>query len=648
MNSSSRDISGINALRKILKKKPSGSKIPYAVPAIWLTGRNVRTSRAILNQNPYKIFLNSVDFIQGRTQRQKVSGKGGSWSRKAIVYNMFVRTTSAFDHNQNGRLDLPVNEYGFRETGSFLKSLAMLPYIQSLGVNTIHLLPVTSIGSDGNKGTLGSPYAIRNPYELDANLSEPNLGLSAEEEFKAFVEAAHHLGIRVVVEFVFRTAAKDGDWIREHPEWFYWIREEIRDRPPGSHDEESYGSPLFHRDELERIKKSAESHSRYDLLPPHDSYRSMFTQPPHRDTVRKSDGRYVGTLADGRRVRIPGAFADWPPDDSQPPWGDVTYLKMYVHQDFNYIAYNTIRMYDERLTRRENINQELWERIVNIIPYYQRSFGIDGVMIDMGHALPADLKHEMVRKARELDPDFAFWDENFSVNEESVREGYNAVIGYQWSDQHHPDRFRRLVERFAGEGFPLPFFATAESHNTPRAAARPGGTKYSRYAWAVGCFLPAIPFIHSGFEIGEKYPINTGLDFTQEELRAFPSEKLPLFSEYAYDWTSKAEITNWIRAVSRVRARHEKLITDSGKESFAISDAGNPEIIAFNRSKKGIRERLLILANSSMDRNNGFTLQLETRKRSLRDLITGRKSFRIREKCVKGELAPAEVVVLEL
>ena len=146
-----------------------------------------------------------------------------------MIYNVCVRTHgAAFDHNGNGELDLPVNSEGFRETGTFLKAMAMLPYIKRLGANTVHLLPITSIGHDGNKGTLGSPYAIRNPYELDETLGEPSLGLDVKTECKAFVEAAHRLGLRVVVEFVFRTAAKDGDWVKEHPEWLYWIKE----RPP--------------------------------------------------------------------------------------------------------------------------------------------------------------------------------------------------------------------------------------------------------------------------------------------------------------------------------------------------------------------------------------------------------------------------------
>ena len=80
-----------------------------------------------------------------------------------MIYNLFVRTTTAFDHNGNGTLDLPTNAEGLRETGTFLKAMAMLPYIKRLGATTVHLLPITSIGHDGNKGTLGSPYAIRNP-----------------------------------------------------------------------------------------------------------------------------------------------------------------------------------------------------------------------------------------------------------------------------------------------------------------------------------------------------------------------------------------------------------------------------------------------------------------------------------------------------
>src|SRR5262249_25091842 len=162
------------------------------------------------------------------------------------VYNLFPRVTTAFDHSADGHLQIGPTADGWRETGTLLKCIALLPYIRNMGFNTVHLLPITAIGQDGKKGTLGSPYAIRNPYQLDGNLDEPALGLTPDQLFGGFVEAAHLLGLRVIMEFVLRTASKDGDWIKEHPDWFYWIRADIPDRiRRGSGQLGSYGNPVF-------------------------------------------------------------------------------------------------------------------------------------------------------------------------------------------------------------------------------------------------------------------------------------------------------------------------------------------------------------------------------------------------------------------
>ena len=614
----------------------------YTVPALWLgesTGKSVGKAIPI---DPLNYFSESIRSL-GRRKAEKVQkGKGGEWTRDAVIYNMFVRSTCAFDHNQNGTLDLPSNRDGWKETGTFLKAITLLPYIRSLGANTVHLLPITAIGSDGNKGRLGSPYAIKNAYKIDENLSEPNVGIGADEEFRMFVHAAHHLGIRVIVEFVFRTSSKDGDWIREHPEWFYWIKESVGDREPGSREENKYGNPIFTEAELTQIKSLVEEGRLENLPPPHEQYRQMFTEPPAPSAIAQRGDKLIGTLNTQTAVRIPGAFADWPPDDLQPPWNDVTYLKMYQHPDYNYIAYNTIRMYDTNLARSENINRSLWERIIDIIPHYQHEFGIDGVMIDMGHALPMDLKRQMIEKARGINPEFAFWDENFSITHQSVKEGYNAVIGYQWSDQHHPLKYQQMLRRFGGDGFSLPFFATPESHNTPRAAARNGGMIYSRYAWALSNFIPAIPFIHSGFELGETWPVNTGLDFSKEMLLKYPSEELPLFSEGAYAWLNRNEMTEWVRKVSRLRARYKDCICNYAPESFHWVESMDPDLISFIRGMAGDDERLLVLANSNMQMPAKFTLTIPTRKRILKDLL-GKRSIAVNKSAIRGTLRPGEV-----
>jgi glycosidase len=636
----------LDILQEALKRKvreTKRTKHNYRVPALWASSQGRGKSVKV---QPFVFFLDAVNTIKRVKPPRKMKQTGGEWTRSAVIYNMFVRTTTAFDHNSNGVLDLPVNPEGLRETGTFLKAIALLPYIKRLGANTVHLLPVTAIGHDGNKGSLGSPYAIRNPYELDDNLSEPSIGLDVKVEFKAFVEAAHRLGLRVVAEFVFRTAAKDGDWVKEHPEWFYWIREEVALRPPQDLDETKYGSPVFTPEELERIHHDVRHGHLGKLIPPHEKYRAFFTAPPASEAVVKEGGRYVGTLPNGQRAKIPGAFADWPPDDNQPPWGDVTYLRMYTHAEFNYIGYNTIRMYDTRLTEAKWVNRPLWDRIIGIIPYYQHEFRIDGVMIDMGHALPMALKAEMVAKARSINPDFAFWDENFSVTKKSVEEGYNVVFGFCWVDQHHPDRMKKLARTLANEGFPLPFFATPESHNTPRAAARPGGIMYAKWAMVINSFLPAVPFLHSGYEIAERYPINTGLDFTNEELKRYPSEKLPLFSEYAYDWLSKEEFTGWVKKLLALRKRYQEIVVDPHPKTFRLLEDGPTNLLAFARVAPHGRKKIAVVGNADLTSSTEVALALETTKTLLVDLLSGKKL-----KCHEGKLnttlTPGECLVFE-
>lgn len=628
------------ALRKKLKSQ--SNVVSYHVPRLWT--EEYQNSTSSLEVNPFRFYLDAVEKIEQSNLVVPKRGDSGEWSRDAVIYNMFVRSTCAFDHNRNGKLDLPTNSDGFREVGTFLKAIALLPYIQRLGANTIHLLPITSIGNDGNKGSLGSPYAIKNPYKLDDTLSEPALGVGVDTEFAAFVEAAHRFGMRMVIEFVFRTASKDGEWILKHPEWFYWIRADVPDREPSSTDESKYGSPIFTQEELHHIITAADQHRFDALLTPHAIYRSMFTAPPKPNKIKNENGQLIGYLNDGTRIRIPGAFADWPPNDVQPPWSDVTYLKMYDRPDFNYMAYNTIRMYDARLARSENANYPLWEKIIGIIPYFQKTFGIDGVMIDMGHALPMELKQKMVQLARVNDPDFAFWDENFAVTPKSREEGYNAVIGYCWSDHHHLQKFRNLLQRFERGGFPITFFATSESHNTPRAAERQGGIKYSKAVWFVDNFMPTIPFLHSGFELGEQFPINTGLDFTTEELKLFPSEKLPLFSEYGYDWLRKEQFTEWVNKISTIRRNYAELVANQQPQTFRMLDAGNPSIISFLRTLPDGSRNLIVVTNYDFANQQQGILSVGVQSLTLTDLIT-EKQFNVRDWKLPLRLSPGECLL---
>ena len=429
-----------------------------------------------------------------------------------------------------------------------------------------------------------------------------------ETEFAAFVEAAHHLGIRVVVEFVFRTAAKDSVWAKDHPEWFYWIRADVPDRSPGDASENAFGTPLFSRAELREIY-DAVGNGRFDrLLPPHAVFRDMFAPPPPPASVRMVRGQWRGTSTDPRtgdpvEVRIPGAFCDWTPDSSQPPWTDVTYLRLYDHPDFDYIAYNTVRMYAADLARPENAVETLWKKIAEIIPHYQTLFRVDGVMVDMGHALPADLKRRMVARARAVDPDFSLWAEEFNLSPAARAEGYNVCLGPFLQTVRDPARWRDWLRSISQTGIPVPFMATAENHNTPRAVHWPGGPAFSLYAQTLGAFLPGIPYLHNGAELAETAPVNTGFDFTDAETAALPPSRLPLFSAAAIGWTRSATLVEALRRVHQIRERHLDLVRDPAPGTIALLETDNPAVFGYRRLKPGAPGDLVVLANSDVRRS---------------------------------------------
>ncbi len=574
-------MSALQEVIECLRQQRRDTKSPYRIPGLWIDFE----SSAAQTRNPYDFYAERLQAILESEPQSLVTGPiGGDWTQNAITYNLFPRVSTAFDHDGSGTLE--INADGWRETGTLLKSIALLPYIRSMGFNTVHLLPINAIGKDGKKGTLGSPFSIRNLYLIDENLLEPALDMSAELLFKAFVEAAHQLGLRVVMEFVFRVVAKDADWVAEHPEWFYWIRADIPDREVGSKDPNRFGAPIWPAEQLGELYWKVNSGQYHDLLPPPENYRAMYTSPPRPEQVQMINGRWLGTLDDGTVVRIPGAFTDWPPESIQPPWTDVTYFRMYDHPDFNYMAYNTLRMYDSRLATPENAVRSLWDRLIGVIPHYQNTYGIDGVMMDMGHALPKQLMRECMEAARQINPDFAFWAEDFSISGENRERGYNAVMGYLIFDLHQPQRMQAFIDQLAYHRPEITFFITPENHNTPRAASRMNALGFCHQALLYMVALPGMPFILSGFELFESHPMNTGLGFDADQLKLYDPEKLPLFSEWAFDWTREGNMVGAIRYAFYLREQYKELLTNTDPATVLPGSSNNPNLLVFSRANK--------------------------------------------------------------
>lgn len=557
--------------KKILKLKKTKNNVEYHIPGLW-----INSNEKIFKTKIYDYFDEQFNVIKSLKLNNTLSQR--------IVYNMLMRYSTSFPH-QNG-VDFTELSINYNESGSILKTIALLPYIHSLGCNTLYLLPITEIGIDGKKGNLGSPYAIRNHYKLDENLNEPFLEISIEDQFKALIEACKHLGIKIILEFVFRTSSIDSDMALIHPDWFYWIKY-------NEQNESAFKPANFNDEEIELISAKINQKDYKNLPKPQNKFIDLFCDTPQE--VFKKGNKIYGKLENNKLAVIPSAFADWPPNDTQPLWSDVTYLKMHNHKEYNYIAYNTIRMYDDDLTD-EYKNVELWEYLTGIIPFYQNNYGIDGVMIDMGHALPISLREEIIRKSRENNPEFILWEENFGLSQESVEAGYNASLGYVCFDSDKYYKMKEIIGMLSRNESPIEFFLTPETHNTHRAVYYSGNQDFSKMISVILSFVPGIYFIHSGFEFCNQNPVNTGLGFLEEEILVNPAESLALFSKSFMDFYDKFDLVKLIKAINQFKIENNIDLTFNKKYKINLLETED-KIVAFKLESND--NNLLIVANYS-------------------------------------------------
>lgn len=114
--------------------------------------------------------------------------------RNQVMYSVFVR-----NHTPEG---------------TFQALRRDLQRIRDLGVDIIWLMPIHPIGEKARKGTLGSPYAIR-----DYRAINPEYG--SLRDFEELVADIHKLGMKCIIDVVYNHTAPDSVLAAEHPEWFY-------------------------------------------------------------------------------------------------------------------------------------------------------------------------------------------------------------------------------------------------------------------------------------------------------------------------------------------------------------------------------------------------------------------------------------------
>jgi glycosidase len=125
---------------------------------------------------------------------QDMSGvKHPDWAKDAVIYQ--------------------INTRQFTREGTFKAAGRQLPRLKALGVDILWLMPIHPIGEKNRKGTLGSPYSIRDYYGVN-----PEFGTMAE--FKEFVRAAHGQGMKVIIDWVANHSSWDNPLVAQHPDWY--------------------------------------------------------------------------------------------------------------------------------------------------------------------------------------------------------------------------------------------------------------------------------------------------------------------------------------------------------------------------------------------------------------------------------------------
>ncbi|WP_454301676.1 alpha-amylase family glycosyl hydrolase [Salana multivorans] len=106
-----------------------------------------------------------------------------------------------------------VNTRQLTQEGTLAAAAEHLPRIKALGPSIVWLMPVHEIGEVNRKGNLGSPYAVRDFYSVG-----PELG--TKEDLRAFVDRAHELGLKVILDWVGNHTSWDSVMRTEHPEFY--------------------------------------------------------------------------------------------------------------------------------------------------------------------------------------------------------------------------------------------------------------------------------------------------------------------------------------------------------------------------------------------------------------------------------------------
>lgn len=129
----------------------------------------------------YLIFTNAQQ-PSSRDFSKETARVSPDWVKDAVIYEIFPRNYS--------------------QKGDFNSITSDLDRLKNLGVTVLWLMPVHPVGKLKSKGTIGSPYAVKDYYAIN-----PDYGTKAD--LQKLISEAHKRGLKVIIDIVANHTAWD-------------------------------------------------------------------------------------------------------------------------------------------------------------------------------------------------------------------------------------------------------------------------------------------------------------------------------------------------------------------------------------------------------------------------------------------------------
>ena len=445
------------------------------------------TARYKVTGNPSWIYYNS--FLGQRDHAIVVSPKK---SRDIVLYELNALNVESQGVTQNDRSTF-VDLWDGPGARSFNATNAKfnLNYITNLGVNWLWFQPIHPNGiagrfTDPDTGLpyeVGSPYAVKNFFEINPLMSKANTRAAALQEFTNFVAAADAAGVSIMLDAAFNHTAHDCELAASGV--FYW---------GGAGNPNNW-------------------------------------QPT--DEIRNREWRvYSRTDAYDMRASGTGNTAPAPDRYDFGKWTDVKdiyfgrYAALWVNSGSTGAHQNESDWFDSTIGSESSsgggnghfdaITQNVWRYFADYVLYWldktgypagspanQSNKGIDGLRADFGQGLPPQAWEYLINKVRSRKWDFVFMCESLDGGAVTYRSNrhfdiLNENILFDLKSAANANDYRTLLEarrNAYGQGLVLMNTTShdEEGYDDPFQAL----VRYS-----VGATVDGAPMIFYGQELG--------------------------------------------------------------------------------------------------------------------------------------------------